>query len=81
MSDMNIEIYGRVTPICSWCEAAKALLERHDQPYVFKDIVADPTLKEELFARAPSVRSVPQIFVDGKHIGGYSDFEKYYSTI
>lgn len=78
---MKIEVYGRVEPYCQFCESTKALLERHDQPYVFKDIVANPDYRTELLERAPTARTVPQVFVDGELIGGASAFEAYWSTI
>ena len=49
--------------------------------YVITDDINEETLrlkvkyvdKEKLLERAPSARSVPQIFIDDKHIGGYDD--------
>ncbi len=66
----EIEIYSG--PGCSYCEAAKALLDEWGMPYTEHD-VADPTVLAEFHARLPRVKSIPQIFFDGDHIGGYED--------
>jgi glutaredoxin 3 len=66
----EIEIF--TGPGCSYCEAAKALLERHALSFKERD-VSDAAVLAEFRERLPRVRSLPQIFADGAHIGGYED--------
>ena len=41
--------------------------------YIVYDIAADDAHREELLRRLPRSRSIPQIFINGDHIGGYDD--------
>lgn len=61
-------------PGCSYCEAAKALLLRRQLSFTERD-VSDPAVLTEFRERLPRVRSIPQVFIDGEHIGGYEDLE------
>ena len=67
---MAIEIF--TGPSCGYCRQAKALLDRLGLDYVEYDIAAEAH-REELFRRLPRGRAIPQIFVDGAHIGSYED--------
>lgn len=58
------EIYG--APGCSGCVAAESYLRVRNIPFVKKSV-------EDLFAVLPNVRSIPQIFKDGEHIGQFDD--------
>ena len=66
----EIEIF--TGPGCGYCDAAKALLERHRLAFTERN-VSDPAVQAEFRERLPRVRSIPQIFIDGEHIGGYED--------
>lgn len=68
----QIEIF--TGPECGYCEAAKALLKRHELTYTERD-VSQPDVLAEFQRRLLRVRSIPQIFIDGEHIGGYEDLE------
>ncbi len=68
-----IEIYSG--PECGYCKQAKALLDERGLAYTDYDIAADAGRREELLKRLPRVRTIPQIFVDGEHVGGYEDLE------
>ena len=68
---MKIEIYS--TPQCGYCEAAKKLLDEKGLDYTNLDVMADPATLEDFKRRLPRVKAVPQIFIDGEHIGGYED--------
>lgn len=59
-------------PGCVWCDRAKDLLTKESIPYVEKVVGVNAT-RQELLEAVPNIRSVPQIFVDGKYIGGYND--------
>ena len=67
----RVEIY--TTPICPYCFAAKALLKRKGVAFAETDVSRDPQLREAMTLRAGGRRSVPQIFINGEHIGGSDD--------
>jgi glutaredoxin 3 len=66
----KIEIY--TTPTCPYCHAAKALLADKGAEYT-EITVLDPSLREAMIERANGRRTVPQIFIDDAHVGGYDD--------
>ena len=68
---MKIEIFS--TPQCSYCDAAKKLLDEKGLAYTNLDLMADQAIIEDFKTRLPRVKAVPQIFIDGEHIGGYED--------
>lgn len=57
---------------CPYCARAKSLL--HDKGVAFTgiEVAFDPDLQAEMIARSGR-RTVPQLFIDGRHIGGYDD--------
>jgi len=58
-------------PRCIFCEYAKALLNRKGVTYNEIFIEYDDTNKmEEMIKKSNGMKTVPQIFIDGKHIGG-----------
>jgi glutaredoxin 3 len=67
----KVEIYS--SPFCGYCARAKALLSRKGVDYVDLDIYADGGLREQMVARAGGRTTVPQIFIDGRHVGGCDD--------
>lgn len=67
----KIVIYS--TPICPYCVRAKDLLKRKGQSFEVIDVSQDPTLRESMVAKAGGRRTVPQIFIDDRHIGGFDD--------
>lgn len=67
----KIEIF--TGPGCSCCEAAKRLLKQKGVKYVDYDITGNPAHREELLRRLPRSRAIPQIFINGEHVGGYDD--------
>lgn len=64
----QVELYTKGT--CPYCVRAKALLDNKDVKY--KEIRIDqfPELRSEMIDRANGGYTVPQIFIDEKHIGG-----------
>ncbi|WP_210528445.1 glutaredoxin 3 [Rubellimicrobium arenae] len=67
----TIEIY--TSPTCGYCHAAKRLLAQKGASYTEVDVVRDPTRRPEMMQRAHGRRTVPQIFIDGHHVGGCDD--------
>ena len=66
----KVQIY--TTNWCPYCNAAKALLDDKQVPYEEID-VTDPTLRMAMVERANGRRTVPQIFIGERHVGGYDD--------
>lgn len=66
-----VEIYTR--PMCGFCYRAKKLLDSKGVAYTEYDIWAESGRKEEMTQRAPGAMTVPQIFIDDKHVGGCDD--------
>ncbi len=66
----NILVYS--TPVCPYCTLAKNLLER--KGLKFKEIdVSDPKDRLALIEKANGRKTVPQIFINDIHVGGYDD--------
>ncbi|MDA1090299.1 MAG: glutaredoxin 3 [Proteobacteria bacterium] len=63
----EVEIY--TSPFCGYCHAAKKLLEKKGVAYTEFDVMMDSGKRREMSARAGGRTSVPQIFVDGEHLG------------
>ena len=70
----SIEVYSKED--CAHCIRTKRLLERMQIPFVEKKIGVDVT-REQLLEVAPNARTVPQIIISGKVIGGYDDLVEY----
>ena len=66
-----VEIY--TTPFCPYCVRAKRLLSRKGVKFVEIDLWEFPARREEMIARAEGRRTVPQVFVDGRALGGSDD--------
>jgi glutaredoxin 3 len=60
------------TNYCPYCAAAKALLRAKNVVFEEIDVTYDEKLREEM-EQLSRRRTVPQIFIDGKPIGGYDD--------
>ena len=67
----NITIY--TGPLCGFCDAAKKLLARNNAAYKEINIAAVEGAMDEMITKANGKRTVPQIFFDDQHIGGYDD--------
>lgn len=66
----EIEIF--TGPGCAHCEAAKALLRERGLEFAERDI-SHPEAMAALRERLPRARSIPQVFVDGAHLGNDQD--------
>jgi len=58
---------------CPYCSRAKALFDKNDIAYTEYDVTMGGKLRAEMAERAPGSRTVPQIFINGKSIGGCDD--------
>ena len=61
---------------CAFCDQAKALLEQRNIAYEERKIGNGYT-REDLLAAVPTARTVPQIFVNNNHVGGFTELRKY----
>ncbi len=57
---------------CPYCEQAKSLLTRKNISYKELDVTR-PEVLDQLRELVPGAKTVPQIFIDGTYIGGYTD--------
>lgn len=64
----QIEIY--TSPLCGFCHAAKRLLTGKNAVFTEIDVSRHPERKAEMIQRANGGRTVPQIFIGDKHVGG-----------
>ena len=60
-------------PMCNYCEAAKRLLTRNNAPYEEIDVAKVDGAKDEMIEKANGKRTIPHIFFDDQHIGGYDE--------
>jgi len=67
-------IYGRKG--CGYCSRAKELLDNLKIPYEYHDIMKDVEQRNILLEKIHEVKTVPQIFLNDKHIGGYTELAK-----
>jgi glutaredoxin 3 len=67
----RVEIY--TTQTCGYCAMAKRLLRQKRAAFEEIDVGRDPGRRAEMTARANGGRTVPQIFIDGAHVGGCDD--------
>ena len=58
---------------CQYCERAKALLKKKNVEFQEFNVQQDATKLDEMLARSGGRKSVPQIFIDGEHVGGCDD--------
>jgi glutaredoxin 3 len=71
MDASRIQIYS--TPFCGYCGSAKRLLATKGAEFTEIDVMFEPERRQEMLERSGGRRTVPQIFIDGRHIGGFDD--------
>jgi glutaredoxin 3 len=64
----KVELY--TTLFCPYCTRARAVLERKGVAFTDIDLGEHPEKRAEMLRRARGRHTVPQIFIDGEHIGG-----------
>ena len=67
----NVEVYS--TQYCPFCVRAKALLTNKGVAFNEIDVTSNPALREKMVELAGGRRTVPEIFINGKIIGGYDE--------
>ncbi len=70
----NITMY--TGPMCSFCDAAKRLFSRNNIKYQEIDISTKDNLRVEMIKKANGKRTIPQIFFDDHHVGGYMELRE-----
>ncbi len=60
-------------PVCNYCDAAKRLLKRNNVPFSEINIAKVDGALDEMLKKANGKRTIPQIFFDDQHIGGYEE--------
>ena len=71
MSSVRVEIYS--TGFCGFCQRAKALLTRKQVAFEEYRVDSDRALRAQMESRSGGARTVPQIFINDRHIGGCDD--------
>ena len=74
---MSIIVYSK--PSCVYCDKAKSLLKQLGYDYEEKIVTKDLTLEQLFEALGKQVRTIPQIVIDKKHIGGYNELKEYFA--
>jgi glutaredoxin 3 len=69
--DNRVEIY--TTAVCPYCISAKHFLKRKGLEFEEVRVDLDPARRDEMLARSGGRRTVPQIFINGEHVGGFDD--------
>tara|TARA_Y100000996_G_scaffold414701_1_gene406384 strand:+ start:514 stop:768 length:255 start_codon:yes stop_codon:yes gene_type:complete len=67
----NVIIY--TGPLCNFCDAAKRLLKRNNIKFTEIDIAKTKGAKDEMLKKANGQKTIPQIFFNNDHIGGYDE--------
>ena len=62
--------------MCGFCDAAKRLLTRNNLSYTEIDVSLKDGLREEMIKKANGRRTIPQIFFDNYHVGGYQELRE-----
>ena len=70
----NITMYSG--PLCNFCEAAKRLFLRNNLEFKEIDISTKDGLRDEMIKKANGKRTIPQVFFDNFHVGGYVELRE-----
>ena len=60
-------------PMCSYCDAAKRLLNKKNIPFKEINIALEEGKMEEMLKKSNGMKTIPQIFIEDHHIGGYDE--------
>ena len=67
----NVIVY--MGPRCAFCDAAKRLLNRNNLSYKEINIAIEEGKKDEMLEKSNGRKTIPQIFFDDSHVGGYEE--------
>ena len=67
-------------PRCNFCDAAKRLLQRNNIPYKEINIALEEGKREEMLIKSSGRQTIPQIFFDDYHVGGYQELRELEKT-
>ena len=70
----KVEIY--TSPLCGYCHAAKRLLTKKGVAFEETNVITNPDKRGEMMDRAGGKTSVPQIFINGTHVGGSDELHE-----
>ena len=62
-------------PMCNYCSAAKHLLNKKKVDYMEFDIAMDSSKMQEMLEKTNGAKTIPQIFIGEKYIGGYNELK------
>ena len=71
MAEARVIVYSQ--PFCGYCSAAKRLLTGKGAAFTEVDVMFEAGRRDEMIERSGGRRTVPQIFIDGRLVGGYDD--------
>jgi glutaredoxin 3 len=71
MNDLEILMYS--THTCPYCDRARALLQRKQADFREIKVDTDPAQREIMMKRSGNRRTVPQIFIGDRHVGGFDE--------
>ena len=67
----NVTVY--MGPMCAFCDAAKRLLTKKNISYKEINVALDEGKLEEMLKKSNGKKTIPQIFIEDYHIGGYEE--------
>ncbi len=70
------KIFIYTGPVCNYCDAAKRLLKRNNLEFSEVDISTGPEILDQMISKSNGKRTIPQIFFDDEHIGGYTELRE-----
>lgn len=70
---MTAEVVLYTTSWCGFCARARRLFNEKGVPFIDIDVESVEGARDEMRARSGGRNTVPQVFIDGRHIGGYDD--------
>ena len=76
---MDAVVYG--TESCGWCESVVRSLKKHTTSVTRVDVSEPDNLAEMKKFAGKDARSVPQVVIDGKYVGGYTETERYLNIV
>ena len=68
-----VELY--TSPFCGYCIIAKRLLGDNNFNYVEVDLSSEPNRRSEMLLRSGGSNTVPQIFINNRHVGGCEELQ------